>query len=363
MANDCNNFYPWRLQVYRLPKMMKPVTIIGGGLGGLSFGIALRRRGIPATILEAGTYPRHKVCGEFIAGVTDGVLEGLGIAQDLADARQLWQTSWFHEDCFVFNAKLPIPARGISRHRLDARLAQRFEELGGSLQTTTRARRTEPLPEGHVWAAGRTRAPGQARWIGLKCHLPETASTAELEMHIGPRGYAGISRIEDGKANLCGLFRIDKNLHGHGEALLHAYLRKNRLHRLEHLLEASGTVQGSQAAVTALDYRHWHQTGQSVLLGDSQGLIPPFTGNGMSIAFESAFLALDPLESWSSGSLSWPETTQQTSRQGNRHHRRRVIIARLLHAALFRPALKLPLLTLARWQLLPFHTFYNLTHR
>ena len=47
----------------------KPIQIIGGGLAGLTLGIALRRQEIPVTILEAGRYPRHRVCGEFISGL------------------------------------------------------------------------------------------------------------------------------------------------------------------------------------------------------------------------------------------------------------------------------------------------------
>jgi 2-polyprenyl-6-methoxyphenol hydroxylase-like FAD-dependent oxidoreductase len=46
----------------------KPITIVGGGLAGLTLGIGLRRRGVPAALWEAGHYPRHRVCGEFICG-------------------------------------------------------------------------------------------------------------------------------------------------------------------------------------------------------------------------------------------------------------------------------------------------------
>jgi len=47
----------------------RSVEVVGGGLAGLSLGLALRRRGVPVTVWEAGHYPRHRVCGEFITGL------------------------------------------------------------------------------------------------------------------------------------------------------------------------------------------------------------------------------------------------------------------------------------------------------
>ena len=59
---------------------MKPITIVGGGLAGLTLGIGLRQRGVPVTIWEAGRYPRHRVCGEFISGNGQAVLDTAWIA-------------------------------------------------------------------------------------------------------------------------------------------------------------------------------------------------------------------------------------------------------------------------------------------
>ena len=57
----------------------KPITIIGGGLAGLTLGIGLRQLGAPVTIWEAGRYPRHRVCGEFISGNGQAVLQRFGL--------------------------------------------------------------------------------------------------------------------------------------------------------------------------------------------------------------------------------------------------------------------------------------------
>ena len=40
-------------------------------------------------------------------------------------------------------------------------------------------------------------------------------------------------------------------------------------------------------------------------VGDAITMIPPVTGNGMSMAFESAELAVEPLAAWSRGEISW----------------------------------------------------------
>lgn len=39
----------------------------------------MRGRGVPVRVREAGMYPRHRVCGEFISGVTDEELGGWGL--------------------------------------------------------------------------------------------------------------------------------------------------------------------------------------------------------------------------------------------------------------------------------------------
>ena len=144
----------------RLPKS---ITIIGGGLAGLTLGIGLRRRGVPATIWEAGGYPRHRVCGEFISGRGQMVLERLGLWSEAGTSRRvLCATALFI--CGKNRSpirRLGTPALCVSRYMLDALLAETFEQLGGDLRAT-RAGPVEDADEGMVQAGGRRAASGGA---------------------------------------------------------------------------------------------------------------------------------------------------------------------------------------------------------
>src|SRR5437867_2656275 len=114
----------------------KTITIVGGGLAGLTLGIGLRQRGIPVTVWEAGHYPRHRVCGEFISGRGQEALGRLGLVGALLQAGAVTaQTAAF----FSVKASspvrcLPAPALCLSRFTMDVLLAEQFQQTGGELR-------------------------------------------------------------------------------------------------------------------------------------------------------------------------------------------------------------------------------------
>ena len=55
------------------------VSIIGGGLAGLTLAIQLADAGYSCVLFEKNRYPFHKVCGEYISMESWGFLERLGI--------------------------------------------------------------------------------------------------------------------------------------------------------------------------------------------------------------------------------------------------------------------------------------------
>lgn len=318
-----------------LARLNRTITIIGGGLTGLSLAIALRKHRIPVELHEAGNYPRHRVCGEFISGVSGETLQNLAISAALSDALTHQSVCWFSGDQKLRQTKLRTPALAISRFLLDQRLYEMAIADGVSIHTQSR-HSTETDAPGTVRASGRIPSPGS--WIGLKAHIKGITPTANLEMHSGPIGYLGITQVEDGWHNACGLFRIDRSIKAKREELLPAYLRKNRNHLLADQLQSAEWREDSFSAVAGFSLGNQPSTPGMMCLGDSHAIIPPFTGNGMTMAFESAEIALPHLIAYAADQISWEQACSLTDKHLHKHFRKRLTASSFIHPLLFHSA-------------------------
>lgn len=336
------------------------VSIVGGGLAGLALGVALRRADVPVALFEAGDYPRHRVCGEFMAGLDDATVQRLGIEQALADAGAERRVTWYLRNEAVGGQTLPQPARTISRFVLDARLVARFTALGGHLRRGVR-QALPPESAGWVDAAGRrrnTRSP----WMGLKAHFGGIDASAGLELHLGDGAYVGLATVEDGWVNVCGLFRRRPGLTMDRASALPAYLRASGLDGLAARLAAGEMRLESASAVAALQFDRKVGLGDGIRLGDAVAMIPPFTGNGMAMALIGAACAVDPLVAWARRERSWPETVGSVQSALQAEFRTRLAGASLLHPFLVNPSLQRGLGAAARTGLLPLTRLYHLLH-
>lgn len=337
----------------------RPIEIIGGGLAGLSLGLALRRAGVPVTLFEAGDYPRHRVCGEFITGLADATVARLGLGPFLGDALLHHEVAWFLDGRLTRRQRLPSPARALSRHRLDARLAQAFTEAGGTLCTHTRVERDAATAEGCVFTTGRRR--GSSQWLGLKIHARNLPLQCDLELHLGAESYLGLTRIEDGRVNVCGLFRR-REISARGPALLLAYLQTANLAALADRLAGADFDEASFSAVAAVDFDQHVPDDGRLALGDACAMIPPFTGNGMAMAFQSAEAALDPLLAYAGNTAEWTGTRAAIHTALRQRFRVRLAAADLLHPFLLQPPRQRWLTRLSRAHLLPLRPLYSVLH-
>ena len=173
-------------------------------------------------------------------------------------------------------------------------------------------------------------------WIGVKCHVHEMSLEADLEMHIGRNGYVGLARVENQIVNVCGLFRKQKGVGG--KDALFQCLRIGGLIRLADRISRARPDPNSFCAVAG--FQTGRQAGPPFSIGDASQMIPPFTGNGMSMAFESAECALDPLLAFASGKISWKAAAESSSDAQSRRFSRRMRAAGHLHSLILtRPGL------------------------
>lgn len=316
------------------------LTIIGGGLAGLGLGIAMQKRGVPVTLHEAGHYPRHRVCGEFIRGIQPETLREMGIGMGQLDFEWKRSLSWFRGDDLIYEGVLSTPAMGISRYVLDRALAEQFQSLGGDLRVGSRV---VQHGEGVVQSGGRRRQK-DSRWVGLKIHARGVSLAADLEMHSGTErpGYVGLTEVEEGWVNVSGLFPKAAVLaearggagRGAGRDPRARYagaLRQLGLGRLAEAIMNSEYREGSVSGIEGVAFGWQGVDSSRWVVGDQLSMIPPFTGNGMSIAFESAALAVEPLMQWSEGRKSWEAALATYHRRVKTDFKTRIQLAHAIH--------------------------------
>ncbi|MGH7992940.1 MAG: NAD(P)/FAD-dependent oxidoreductase, partial [Limisphaerales bacterium] len=300
---------------------------------------------------------RHRVCGEFISGHGQETLARLELCELLERAGAVSASTAAFFSTAQSAPPRPLPARAIclSRFKLDHALAVEFKKLGGELREGQRwlsagvhpsAGTDRPKPElqseGIVRATGRHVQPTENgwRWFGLKVHARNVALIADLEMHVSPRGYVGLCRVEGGVVNVCGLFRRRKD-ENHVPQNWRDWLCSQTGSPLNRRLAAAEFEENSFCAVAGISLRPQRAAARAeCCIGDAITMIPPVTGNGMSMAFESAGLAIEPLAAWSRGEISWTQTRQTLASQCDAAFARRLAWAKWLQRMMLAPSLQ-----------------------
>jgi 2-polyprenyl-6-methoxyphenol hydroxylase-like FAD-dependent oxidoreductase len=266
--------------------------------------------------------------------------------------------------------RLPSPALGLSRHALDARLAHAFTAAGGILHAGVRVAPAGPR-EGRVVATGRRAAPSP--WFGLKAHVRGIELSGDLEFHLGDSAYVGLSGVEDGWVNLCGLFRRRRPGGQAGQRpptlacddgleLLCLRLSEAGLGALAGRVSAASFRAGSLCAVAGLAVGWSPPARGQIRIGDSLAMTPPFTGNGMAMAFQSAEAALEELLSYARGEIGWPGAVERVNRALRRKFALRLASAGVINRWLLHPRRQRWAAALNSARLLPLGPLYSFTH-
>lgn len=271
---------------------MEEILIAGGGPAGAAAAIAARLEGSSVQLIDRATAFRHKVCGEFISPD----------AQELLEALQVWHDFGMQGPCRIRRCilhfgnrskqwHLPDCAWGLSRLQLDRMLIQKASALGAiiSCGQSFDPRRTNPFEGRVIFACGRKPAADRGdRLFGFKAHF-EGPSDDAVELFFSGYGYVGVSGIENGLTNVCGIAP---------ESLLKRYafdfdeivlLSKPLAGRLRPLRRRMSWIVTGPLSFTAPSNR---DLGTDVYAaGDSLGFVDPFTGSGILNALLTGRLA------------------------------------------------------------------------
>lgn len=266
---------------------MERIRVIGAGPAGGAAALTALGEGAAVEIYEKSRFPRHKVCGEFLSGQAAGLLRHLGvwpaIAAEAVPIREMLVTFGHRQR----RATLPEPAWGLSRRRLDELLLDAARERGAAFFREPGG----PGPQRTIVATGRhSRQPKGERLFGFKAHFTG-ASSERVELYFfGEGSYLGVSPVEGGRVNVCGIapegllarygFEVD--------AMLGAYPvlaeRLRPLHReweWLHVGPVTFRAPGSEALLREGEY----------CCGDALGFVDPFTGSGILTALLTGTLA------------------------------------------------------------------------
>lgn len=251
------------------------IRILGGGLAGCAAAISASLEGAAVTVSEKSTFPKHKVCGEFLTAEAAPLLETLGVAiPEAAPIRRVRLRFPKVEKAFA----LPEAAFGVSRYLLDHRMQQHATYRGA------RFVREGPTPD--IWAAGRAaKSTRGERLFGFKAHFDGPANDA-VELYFFDGGYVGVVPVEGGRTNVCGVMP-EKRLRRSGfqpDDVVASFppLRE----RLARLLPAMEWI-----ATGPLVYRTHVPRPDSFVCGDALLFTDPFTGSGMCAALATGVAA------------------------------------------------------------------------
>jgi len=265
------------------------ITVIGAGPAGSAAAIAARTCGANVELYEKSRLPRHKVCGEFLSPGIVPILDRLGVWNTVQSAGAApVRRVVLHFPRAQKTAALPDTAFGLSRFALDAILLHRALEAGAHLRRCSGANGPGPV----VFASGRvgntTAVARGDRLFGFKAHFDGPQDDA-VELFFGRDIYVGVSSIESGRTNVCGLARehlLAENAFDYDQICGAIPSLRARLAPLERCMQWL-----SVGPVRYCDNLRANACQDVYLAGDALAFVDPFTGTGISNAIFSGELA------------------------------------------------------------------------
>ncbi|WP_106793596.1 NAD(P)/FAD-dependent oxidoreductase [Aquimarina sp. Aq78] len=336
------------------------IIIIGGGLAGLTNAIHLAKAGIPVTLIEMNTYPKHKVCGEYISNEVLPYFDFLGIDIDILQPTRISEFNITTQKGKCIQSTLPLGGFGVSRYVLDHYLWEKAAIAGvqllndqvtdvhyhnNSFQVKTTG--NQVLASDYVIGAygkrtqldktlQRSFSYRKSPWLAVKAHYKADFDSNTVSLHNFEGGYCGLSMVENNTVNACYLATYDsfkkyKDL---------GIFQKEVLCKNPHLntfFKSAESLFGTPITISQINFDKKKPVEDHVFMtGDAAGLIHPLCGNGMAMAIQSAQILSELLiKNYNQGLITQRKVIEiEYTKQWNKAFSKRLYAGRALQKIL-----------------------------
>ncbi len=298
------------------------ISIIGGGLAGLTASIHLSKLGYKVLLFERQQYPHHKVCGEYISNEVLPYLDSLGIQLPMDMLPRLARLLLTTKNGKQLGQQLPLGGFGISRYKLDEILYHHAKQSGVqfhfqkvesilyhknlfSITTNEKQVFHTSICLG-AWGKRssldktlkRPFIQKNSAWMAVKCHYESEFDSDLIALHNFRGGYCGMSKVEDDVLNVC--YLVDTKVFqefGNVSALENAVLHQNPY--WSEWRQSAKPIFSKPLVISQVSFEKKDPVEDHILMiGDSAGLIHPLCGNGMAMAIHGAKLAVDAIHNY-----------------------------------------------------------------
>jgi len=285
-------------------------VVIGGGVAGLSAANQLVDLKVNSIlVIESGSYPTHKICGEFLSPECLATLKTWNIPKPT----EISSIS-FNVLGARFDFNLSTSAGGLSHIYLDPILAERIQRNGINLLTNTQVVDIQPpsttsnlfsihlsnnkIIQARQLIVATGRLPQfqekklPPKYIGIKSHFEGIKLDCDMEMYSFPKTYIGLSKIEDEKVNIACLTReMDPDILTSPRLFIDKLCTQNA--EFGRKINQGNMIfpKWMTSYAPAFGIKQPPSWNNAYFIGDAAAAIPPACGNGLSMGILSGCLA------------------------------------------------------------------------
>ena len=311
------------------------VIIIGGGLAGLTNAIHLSKFNRQVLLIEKDSYPKHKVCGEYISNEVLPYLNSLGIDPINEGAKQITEVQVSTTKGNLIKGELPLGGFGMSRYFLDNLLIKKAQLNGVQVlkdsvdsivfenEVFTVRTKDSKLYQSKITIGAfgkrskldlkmnRKFIKKKSPYLAVKIHVEGNFPENLIALHNFKGGYCGVSKVENNSINLCYItdYKSFKKFKTISEFQKQVVFKNKHLKKI---FEETNPVFKKPLTISQISFETKNPVeNHMIMCGDTAGMIHPLCGNGMGMAISSAKLASERILQFLNGEIQTREELEK----------------------------------------------------